>query len=302
MKEHIHNEALEGPLPPGYPVEGREAKVRNIYTLGEKVCSIASDRLSAFDIVSPTPLSGKGEILNDIARQELEVAEAAGIPTWLEYVPEDNPRASVGTRADVLPAEMIFRNYMTGSMWREYRDTGDFAGLDLPSGLKEWQDFTDNPLFTPSTKGKEDVNFTPSDAESMAGIDPVRFKEMEELGRELFRLGTARAAERGLVLVDTKYEMGVTAVGKLVVIDEVHTPDSSRFVMADNFEEAMREGRKPRSLSKEFLREIILDRAGGDVNRARQLMTEPLPDDIVEEILSRYRQLHQVFTGQATSE
>lgn len=151
---HIHNEAVEGPLPEGFPSIGREGKVRNIYIAGGLICLIASDRVSAFDQVSPTPIPGKGEILNDIARQELEAAEAAGIPTWFEYVPKNNPRAAVGEFGEIQPVELIFRNYMTGSMWREYRATGDFTGLGLPSGWLEWQDFTAAPLFTPSTKEK----------------------------------------------------------------------------------------------------------------------------------------------------
>src|SRR5688572_27884299 len=120
---HIHNEAIEGPLPEGFPETGREGKVRNIYIAGGQICLIASDRVSAFDQVSPTPIPGKGEILNDIARRELEAADAAGIPTWFQYVPANNPRAAVGILGEIQPAEMIFRNFMTGSMWREYRDT-----------------------------------------------------------------------------------------------------------------------------------------------------------------------------------
>jgi phosphoribosylaminoimidazole-succinocarboxamide synthase len=292
---HIHNEALEGPLPPGFPTEGYEGKVRNVYTLGRAVCLIASDRISAFDQVSPTLIPGKGEILNDIARRELQAAESAGIPTWLDYVPEDNPRAAVGKRADVLPVEMIFRNYMTGSMWREYRDTGDFAGFGLPSGLPEWHNFTDDPLFTPSTKAAKDVNFNPADVETVTGVDAKLFGRAEEICRALFRLGTARAAQKGLILVDTKYEVGVAADGKMVVVDEVHTPDSARFVFANGFTEALDQGVAPAALSKEFLRGIMLKRAGGKVGLAKRLMAEPLSDEVVDEIIGKYRQLHQAF-------
>ncbi len=294
---HIHNEAIEGHLPEGFPAVGREGKVRNIYVAGGLICLIASDRVSAFDQVSPTPIPGKGEILNDIARRELEAAEAAGIPTWLKYVPENNPRAAVGERGEVQPVEMIFRNYMTGSMWREYQATGDFTGLGLPSGWAEWQDFTAAPLSTPSTKGKTDINLNPRALLEHTGLDPRFYAEMEEECRELFKLGTARAAARGLILVDTKYEVIVTADGNRKIADEIHTPDSSRFVMTDGFAEAVARGETPRSLSKEFLRGIMLARANGDVAIAKELMKEPLPDDVVDETAERYRQLHSIFTA-----
>ncbi len=293
---HIHDEAMEGPLPEGFPVEGREGKVRNIYEAGQLICLIASDRISAFDQVSPTPIPGKGEILNDISRQELDAAERAGIRTWYGYVPESNPRATVGAKALVLPTEIIYRNYMTGSMWREYRDTGDFVGFGLPAGWQEWHEFVP-PLFTPSTKAGKDVNFHPSDAEKMTGIVPKVFEEMADIGRELFRLGTDRAAEKGLKLIDTKYELGVISTGEIIVIDEVHTPDSSRYAIAEGFEEAIEAGQQPRSLSKEFLRGIMLDRAGGDVERAKRLMRWPLDQDVVDETISRYRELQGIFTG-----
>jgi phosphoribosylaminoimidazole-succinocarboxamide synthase len=294
---HIHNEILEGPLPEGFPLEGREGKVRNIYVAAAQICLIASDRVSAFDQVSPTPIPGKGQILNDIARVELLAAEDAGIPTWFEYVPENNPRAAVGVRGDVQPAEMIFRNYMTGSMWREYRDTGDFSDMGLPKGWTEWQDFSYAPLFTPSTKEDKDVNLNTEALIEYTGIDRIVFKDMEEMCRELFRLGTSRAKEKGLILIDTKYEVILTPDGDLKVADEVHTPDSSRFVMADGFSEAVSKGETPKSLSKEFLRGIMLDRAGADVVKAKELMKEPLADDVVDETQSRYQQLHQIFVG-----
>lgn len=294
---HIHNPEVEGPLPAGFPSEGREGKVRNIYEAGGRICLIASDRVSAFDQQSPTLIEGKGAILNDIARLELGAAEAAGISTWFDYVPEENPRAAVGDKAEVSPAEFIFRNFMTGSMWREYRDTGSFAGFSLPSGLQEWHAFTP-PLFTPSTKAEKDVNFNPRDVKEMTGINPVRFAAMIEVGRELFKLGTRRATDRGLILVDTKYEMGIGPTGEIIVIDEVHTPDSSRFVMEEGFDGAVKAGERPEHLSKEFLREIILDRAGGDIEKAKALMAQPLEADVVEEIIARYKKLHTVFTGQ----
>lgn len=293
---HLHNEAMEGPLPEGFPSWGREGKVRNIYTMGQQICLIASDRVSAFDQVSPTPIPGKGEILNDIATRELEAAEWADIPTWLDYVPDNNPRAAVGIKTEVLPAEMIFRNYMTGSMWREYRDTGDFAGFGLPAGWTEWHAFTSEPLFTPSTKSDKDVNFHPRDMEKMTGIDKATSERMEAICRKLFELGTARAAERGLILVDTKYEVGLTEGGEMIIIDEVHTPDSSRFLVADGFKDALVSGSKPMSLSKEFLREIMLDLAGGNVDQAKELMKDPLPDEVVDETNRRYRQLRAIFT------
>lgn len=243
--QHHHNVLVEGPLPEGFPELGHEGKVRNIYEYGENICLIASDRVSAFDQVSPTPIVGKGEILNDIASKELVAAESAGIPTWFDAVPMNNPRAAVGTRADVQPAEMIFRSFMTGSMWREYRDTGDFTGFGLPSGWSEWHSFT-TPLFTPSTKAEKDVNFHPRDVQEMTGIDPRTFLDMEEMCRELFKLGSARAIARGLILIDTKYEVGVDSTGAMMIIDEVHTPDSSRFVIGDGFAETVARGDTPR--------------------------------------------------------
>jgi len=294
---HIHDPITEGPLPEGFPIVGREGKVRNIYIDGGRICLIASDRVSAFDQVSPTPIPGKGIILNDIASQELRAAESAGIPTWLEEIPRDNPRAAVGRVAEVLPVEMIFRNYLTGSMWRTYRDTGDFTGLGLPAGLRQWHDFSAHPLCTPSTKSDlKDINFNPADVEKMTGISTRSFAELEEIGRELFRLGTKRAKERGLVLVDTKYEMGIDLEsGQVMVIDEVHTPDSSRFCMEDGFEAAIQSGDQPVSLSKEFLRAVILELAGGDEAKAKELMRNPLKSSVVDELIERYETLHSIF-------
>ena len=171
---------------------------------------------------------------------------------------------------------------MTGSMWREYEETGDFVGLGLPGGLREWADFTAEPLFTPSTKGEEDVNFNPRDVEAMTGIDTGTFSKMEALCRKLFELGTARAAGRGLILIDTKYEVGVTPDGQMIILDEVHTPDSSRFVYAEGFKESVARGERPRHLSKEFLRELMLVEAGGVVAKAKELMKQPLPPYIVK--------------------
>lgn len=293
--EHIHDATIEGPLPAGFPEVGREGKVRNVYEAGALVCLIASDRVSAFDQVSPTPIPGKGELLNAIAKQELDAAEAAGIPTWAPTVPADNPRAAVGTKAEVLKAEMIYRNYMTGSMWREYQKSGDFLGYGLDAGLQEWHHFAP-AILTPSTKAEKDVNFNPWEAQKMTGIDPKTFHTMAWLGRRLFVIGTQRAAERGLVLVDTKYEMGIDPDGRIIVIDEVHTPDSSRFVRAEGFAEAVAAGQRPRHLSKEFLREVLLNRTGGDVDQAKALMAQELEPDIVDEVTERYMDLYNIFT------
>lgn len=299
---HIHDPLVEGPLPPGFPVEGREGKVRNVYMAPRigMICLIASDRVSAFDQVSPTPIPGKGKILNDIATRELKAAEEDGIQVWLQEVPEDNPRAAVGYLGKVLPIEFIFRNYMTGSMWREYEKTGDFAGFGLPPGMREWHDFTAEPLFTPSTKSDiKDVSFNPanSDVEILTGVSAPRMDEAEAICRRLFALGTRRALDRGLILVDTKYEVGIWKDGSLMIIDEVHTPDSSRFVIADGFKEAVARGERPESLSKEFLRLVMLDRAGGDVDAAKRMMAQPLPSDVVKETLNRYQQLHALFAA-----
>lgn len=296
---HIHNIELEGPLPEGFPNEGLLGKVRNVYEEAGRICLIASDRVSAFDQVSPTPIPGKGVLLNSIAARELSSAEAAGIPTWFEEVPSENPRAAIGKAGDILPVEMIFRNYMTGSMWREYRDHGDFAGFGLPSGMTEWADFSSEPLFTPSTKSDEkDVNFHPSAVEEMTGIEAADLTRMEELCRKLFTLGTHRAAERGLILVDTKYEVGLDDQGGLMILDEVHTPDSSRFVYRDGFAAAVEAGEAPKSLSKEFLRQIMIAKAGGDLALAKELMKAPLPTDVVEETRARYEELQRTFVGE----
>lgn len=297
---HIHDAATEGPLPNGFPSEGREGKVRNIYVdeLAGRICLIATDRVSAFDQVSPTPIPGKGQILNDIARQELLAAEQAGIPTWFETVPEDNPRAAVGVLGRVLPVEVIFRNYMTGSMWRTYQRDGDFEGFGLQPGLSEWQILVP-PMFTPSTKADKDVNFHPRDVEAVTNgwISRGTLEEMEEIGRELFRLGTQRAEDRGLVLVDTKYEIIITEEEGMLVGDEVHTPDSSRFVVNDGFAQTVLAGEQPKSLSKEYLRGVMLERTGGDVARAKAMMAKPLDQDVVEEVQARYGELHQRFTS-----
>lgn len=297
VNTHQHNPELEGMLPIGFEPLGRQGKVRNIYesTDGQSICLIASDRVSAFDQVSPTPIPGKGELLNKIAAQELCAAEAAQISTWFDIIYSENPRASIGTKAEVQPVEMIFRNYMTGSMWREYKETGDFTGLGLPKGLSEWADFTSEPLFTPSTKSDKDVNFNAGNVEEVTGIDAETFDRMHRICRKLFELGTARANSKGLILVDTKYEIGKNSNGDYIIIDEVHTPDSSRFVLKDDFKELIEAGEKPISLSKEFLRGVMLGRAGGDVDIAKQLMAEPLAQSVVDEVAEKYNNLYQIF-------
>lgn len=304
---HLHNPELEGALPEGFGPWGNKGTVRIGYPHeeGEQICIVNTDRIAAFEVVSPTPIPGKGRVLNEIAARELEIAAKNDIPTWYGYVPEENPNATVGTLASTPQIELVFRNYPIGGVWTEYQQTGGFEGFALPPDLSRWHDFTDNPLFTPSVKKRTgDVNFNPDNPEIMArvsaetGITREMLDEMEALGRKLFALGTEIARKRGLVMVNSKYEMGHDQSGNLMLIDELHTPDTTRYVLAKGFNEKIERGEDPEIMSgREIFRSQIRAMAAENGVTVQEQTAQPLPKPVAQLIASYYYDYYQRVTG-----
>ena len=210
-------------------------KVRDVYTIADNtLVMVATDRISAFDVILPEGIPYKGQVLNQIAAYFLQKTSDI-VPNWLQAVPD--PMVSVGVRCESMPIEMIIRGYLSGSAWRAYRDgERTLCGVTLPEGMVENQAFPE-PIITPTTKAAEghDENISREEIIAQGLVKAEDYAKMEEYTRALFRRGTEMAAEKGLILVDTKYEFGVRD-GKVILIDEIHTPDSSRYFYADGYE------------------------------------------------------------------
>ena len=267
-------------------------KVRDVYTLGEQLIMVASDRISAFDHVLPRAIPHKGQVLNQIAAHFLR-ATADLVPNWLTATPD--PNVAAGRACAPFPIEMVIRGYLTGHAWRTYRDGGrELCGVPLPDGLREHDAFPE-PIITPATKAEEGHDEDISRAEIIArGLaTEAQYQQLESYTRALFQRGTEMAAQRGLILVDTKYEFGLLNE-EIVVIDEIHTPDSSRYFYRDGYAERQAAGEPQRQLSKEFVREWLMDH--GFQGKEDQLMPE-MPDVFVEKITERYVELYERLTG-----
>ncbi|GAB3995286.1 phosphoribosylaminoimidazolesuccinocarboxamide synthase [Spirosoma daeguense] len=273
-------------------------KVRDVYSFanqgdGEKLVMIASDRISAFDVVLPRPIPYKGQVLNQTAAHFLQ-ATADIVPNWLLNVPD--PNVSIGLRCEPYAVEMVVRGYLAGHAWRTYRDgIRTLCGVTLPDGLHE-NDRLPTPIITPSTKAHEGHDEDISRAEILSrGIVPEsEYIQLEEYALALFDRGTAMAAEQGLILVDTKYEFG-NLNGKVYLIDEVHTPDSSRYFYADTYNENQKAGLPQKQLSKEFVREwLIANNFQGKTGQVVPTMS----DEWVNQISKRYVELFETVTGQ----
>lgn len=268
-------------------------KVRDVYTIDDSLLvMVATDRISAFDVILPEGIPYKGQMLNQIAAQFLD-ATADVVPNWKLAVPD--PMVTVGYKCEGFRVEMIIRGYLTGSAWREYAaGAREICGVKLPDGMRENQRF-DEPIITPTTKAEagHDENISREEIIARGIVSAEDYEVMERYTRELFKIGTRMAAEKGLILVDTKYEFGKLA-DKVILIDEIHTPDSSRYFYADGYEERFELGQPQRQLSKEFVRQWLIE--NNFMGKPGQKVPEMTPA-ICEGISERYIELYERITG-----
>ena len=269
-------------------------KVRDVYFLADRLVMVATDRISAFDVILPHGIPYKGQILNQIAARFLRATEDI-VPNWLEATPD--PMVSVGKRCKGYPVEMIVRGYLCGSAWRAYQQ-GErvLCGVRLPEGMKENQAFPE-PIITPTTKaeiGEHDENISRDEIIAKGLVPEREYEQLERYSLALFQRGQKMAAERGLILVDTKYELG-TYNGQILLMDEVHTPDSSRYFYREGYEERFNAGQPQRQLSKEFVREWLMQ--NGFQGKQRQQVPE-MTQQVVEGIRDRYMELYEHITGE----
>ena len=269
-------------------------KVRDVYTVQEKLVMVASDRISAFDHVLPRAIPFKGQVLNQIALHFLK-ATSDIVPNWVEAAPD--PNVAIGLACEPFPIEMVIRGYCVGHAWRTYR-SGErlLCGVTMPEGMKE-NDAFPKPIITPATKAEEghDEDISREEIIRQGIISEEDYVLLEKYTRALFQRGTEMAAEQGLILADTKYEFGKKD-GKIILIDEIHTPDSSRYFYKDGFEERQASGEKQKHLSKEFVREWLIE--NGFQGLEGQVMPE-MPDEFVQRVSERYIELFEHITGQA---
>ncbi|WP_420151644.1 phosphoribosylaminoimidazolesuccinocarboxamide synthase [Spirosoma sp.] len=268
-------------------------KVRDVYSFPDKLVMIASDRISAFDVVLPRPIPFKGQVLNQTASYFLK-ATADIVPNWLLDVPD--PNVSIGLKCEPYAVEMVVRGYLAGHAWRQYRDGHRIlCGVPLPEGLNE-NDRLPSPIITPSTKAHEghDEDISREEILSRGIVPESEYVQLEQYALALFERGTSMAAEQGLILVDTKYEFG-NRYGKVYLIDEVHTPDSSRYFYADTYVANQEAGQPQKQLSKEFVREWLI--ANGFQGKTGQIVPE-MSDEWVNQITTRYIELYEKVTGQ----
>ena len=268
-------------------------KVRDVHHLGDKLLvMVASDRISAFDHILPKGIPFKGQVLNQVATMFLD-ATSDIVPNWLIATPD--PNVAVGHACDPIRVEMVIRGYLAGHSAREYKKGKRvLCGVDLPEGMKENDKFPE-PIITPATKAEEghDEDISREEILSQGIVEEEIYIQLEKITRKLFERGTQMAAERGLILVDTKYEFGLLD-GKVVLIDEIHTPDSSRYFYADGYEERQAKGLAQRQLSKEFVRQWLIE--NGFQGLEGQEMPN-MPDSFVQTISERYIELYEKITG-----
>lgn len=269
-------------------------KVRDVYTINDNLLvMVATDRISAFDVVLPEGIPYKGQVLNQIAAYFLD-ATSKIVPNWKIATPD--PMVTVGYKCEAFPVEMIIRGYLAGSAWREYAaGKRELCGVKLPDGMVENQAFPE-PIITPTTKAAEghDENISREEIIAQGLISEDDYKQMESYTRALFKAGSDMAAEKGLLLVDTKYEFGKLD-GKVILIDEIHTPDSSRYFYADGYQERLAAGEPQRQLSKEFVRQWLI--SNGFMGKAGQTVPEMTPE-FVDSVSERYIELYEHVTGQ----
>ena len=268
-------------------------KVRDVYTIGtDYLVMVASDRISAFDHILPEPIPFKGQVLNQIASLFLEATKDI-VPNWVMAVPDET--VTIGRRCDTFPVEMVIRGYLSGHAWREYKaGRRMICGVTMPEGMKENDKFPE-PIITPATKAEEghDEDISREEIIRQGIVSEADYVKLEEYTRKLFQRGTEMAAERGLILVDTKYEFG--KVGDTIyLIDEIHTPDSSRYFYAEGYAERQERGEKQKQLSKEFVREWLIE--NGFQGLDGQKMPD-MPNSFVQLVSERYIELYEQITG-----
>lgn len=268
-------------------------KVRDVYFLADdRLIVVTTDRISAFDVILPRPIPYKGTVLNQIAAYSLD-ATADIVPNWKLGVPD--PMVTVGVCCKPLKVEVIVRGYLAGSAWREYAaGAREICGVKLPEGLRENQKLP-HPIITPTTKADEghDLNISREEIIRQGIVDAKMWEQVEQYALRLFERGSEMAAQRGLILVDTKYEFGLCN-GEVMLIDEIHTPDSSRYFYADGYEERFAKGEPQRQLSKEFVRQWLLDK--GFSGKAGQQVPE-MTDEFINSVSNRYIELYEHITG-----
>ena len=268
-------------------------KVRDVYTVkNDLLVMVATDRISAFDVVLPRPIPYKGQVLNQIAAQFLNATRDI-VPNWMINVPL--PNATIGLKCDTYPVEMVVRGNLTGHAWRTYKSgLRTICGVTMPDGMKE-NDFFPKPILTPTTKAHEghDEDISREEIISSGLVSKEEYEQIEKYTLALFERGREMAKDRGLILVDTKYEFG--HIGDTIyLIDEIHTPDSSRYFYIEGYDERQKKGEQQRQLSKEFVREWLMD--NGFQGKEGQQIPE-MTEEVVGQISERYIELYEVVTG-----
>ncbi|WP_196891465.1 phosphoribosylaminoimidazolesuccinocarboxamide synthase [Aureivirga marina] len=271
-------------------------KVREVYKIDdEKLLMIATDRLSAFDVIMPKQIPFKGQILNQIASKMMEDTKDI-VPNWIQAIPD--PNVAVGELCEPFKVEMVIRGYLSGHAAREYKiGKRMLCGVPMPEGMKENDKFPE-PIITPATKaeeGEHDEDISREDIISKGIVSEEDYVQLEKYTRALFQRGTEIAAKRGLILVDTKYEFGKNTKGEIVLIDEIHTPDSSRYFYEEGYQERQEKGEKQKQLSKEFVRQWLIE--NGFQGLEGQTIPE-MSDEKVTEISERYIELYEQITGE----
>ncbi|KPQ19969.1 MAG: phosphoribosylaminoimidazolesuccinocarboxamide synthase PurC [Algoriphagus marincola HL-49] len=270
-----------------------KGKVRDVYIFDKELVVVASDRISAFDAVLPRPIPFKGQVLNQIAAKFLE-ATSDLVPNWVTATPD--PNVTVGKRCEPFKVEMVIRGYLSGHAAREYKaGKRVICGVPMPEGMKE-NDAFPTPIITPTTKASEghDEDISKEDILAKGIVSKEDYEVLEKYTRALFKRGQEMAKEKGLILVDTKYEFGKYE-GEIYLIDEIHTPDSSRYFYADGYEQNQKEEKPQRQLSKEFVRQWLIE--NGFQGKDGQVVPE-MTDEIVQSISDRYIELFEKITGE----
>ncbi|MFO8074071.1 MAG: phosphoribosylaminoimidazolesuccinocarboxamide synthase [Polyangia bacterium] len=271
-----------------------EGKVRDVYTINnETMLMVVTDRISAFDVVLPKGIPYKGQVLNQIAAKFLD-ATADIVPNWKTATPD--PMVTAGIYCEPYMVEMVIRGYLTGHAWREYKKgKRSLCGVSLPDGMKEHQRFPE-PIITPTTKALvgHDEDISKEEILEQGLVSKEEYEQLEHYTRELFKRGSEMAAEKGLLLVDTKYEFG-KANGKIYLIDEIHTPDSSRYFYGDKYQERLDADQPQKQLSKEFVREWLMEK-GFNGEEGQQL--PEMPEEFINQVSERYIELFEKITGE----
>ena len=270
-----------------------EGKVRDVYYFKDKLVMVVTDRISAFDVVLPRAIPFKGQILNQIAEKFLKMTEDI-VPNWIEKIPD--PNVTIGKSCKTYPVEMVIRGYLTGHAWRLYKSgSRTICGVSMPDGMKEHDKFS-SPIITPTTKAKigHDEDISRDEIISSGLVEEKEYIKLEKYTRELFERGTEYAKSKNLILVDTKYEFGKIG-NEIYLVDEIHTPDSSRYFYSDTYQELQAQNKNQRQLSKEFVREWLIE--NGFQGKEGQKI--PIMDDKRVKLISqRYIELYENIIGE----